>query len=1225
MSLLSLMKQVVDLTGNFTVDVEKMSQDAQKYCRDVKQRLKCIYGLLDDYMEIEPPRSKSTQKTADGMIREMSGMAIDTSTNMNRMASVLSVLDRLQVVWTEIDKQIEITRTSLSSIQTYVFAVIEKDKTKTTLATDFSVVALVLMSCSSIPAQYIQALTSLTDVVSRLRDTTTELLHDLREQSSGLQETLKRCKQSTAHFGSFITQIERVPLSKVDPTWRFIIDDMSTCLDKWREHCYGLVECCKQQQLQSEKSVQPSTTTTTTIVEWTVSKKSEHKQTEDDLKNRALENFNMALRSYKSVSEPNLVATREYLQKAIDTQQDCVASMSARAILENKQIHWMQCIMPTAWFVGPFHVSRDAQGRTYIHCRYELAKDKVLDVSLVAVQDPNPDSMADHFRNCGLVKNGKGPLGIAIEPEVMTQKGKYRIGFVVVFLKAQLLVDEANRLILNRSDAAFKLFCQAAQLGNAEAEIQMAEMLLEGRGTDVDPMAALTLFRKIAAHSVYGTFRLGQMLLDPRTQDNDPTEAARLLQVAADAGHAEAAFLLGRMCLEGRGVDVDMPKVREYLGRAARSTDITTSKATKIQASLLLASTHDRNGDHKAAYDVLTDMVKQHHSSHAQLLLCFRTLVGIGMASEPFSADGWIKQAAQDKVRPIDMDPAVLLSKELISSNFLGVAKERLETLFCAGNDFEGPVTMGNDSAGRRTIECSMIHHVHRTKSRVMLVSVDPKLEDVKRYVTECISGSVEDPAAQPLGMTLHVDILDPECGFREVIPFGLIMPAPVEEKFAETTTVQEKKEEQQCIVITRSGHHTNNWLAVMGDVDRIMPTLLKYLNRDWKRDIAERNSGLEWLPQRLHLSLGKPTFGDVYIGKIGVGCSCWIYVILSTPPPTLRPEIHTTFPVIVAKARKFYLRVSQVLEWHNRIEATILCHFDYTTDDECQQAMGLATDTKSTSESSMTKESKSKTAMETDSDAMSLELPSQPLPSVSAFSKTEQKIPVFAIDFVSRRNIWEGKGPLEVFLSGIASYMIRNPQESLRIPRRHQYSGFADPSFRGGLNYDDDDEEKKDIHPHSVVGDLAGPHGKTFPWSSIQHFRGIMPNEGPRKENRVCYVQGICMKTVQLPGVIWGKVAYMVTIRVDEERYIDLDVWCLGRHMIDGRATIVANEYPSYNLGSIPVQGDLVFTDVWIHGTIATGLQPMETIGTVVTTSTATLATSTTRGSAMDQSVDTL
>lgn len=81
------------------------------------------------------------------------------------------------------------------------------------------------------------------------------------------------------------------------------------------------------------------------------------------------------------------------------------------------------------------------------------------------------------------------------------------------------------------------------------------------------------------------------------------------------------------------------------------------------------------------------------------------------------------------------------------------------------------------------------------------------------------------------------------------------------------------------------------------------------------------------------------------------------------------------------------------------------------------------------------------------------------------------------------------------------------------------------------------------DTQPRSVVPDIAGSHDKTFPWSNYKDVRGIIVNEGPRKENRICYVQGICVKTIQLAGTIWGKSAYMVTVRIDEEKKIDLDV----------------------------------------------------------------------------------
>lgn len=51
---------------------------------------------------------------------------------------------------------------------------------------------------------------------------------------------------------------------------------------------------------------------------------------------------------------------------------------------------------------------------------------------------------------------------------------------------------------------------------------------------------------------------------------------------------------------------------------------------------------------------------------------------------------------------------------------------------------------------------------------------------------------------------------------------------------------------------------------------------------------------------------------------------------------------------------------------------------------------------------------------------------------------------------------------------------------------------------------------------PRSVVPDIVGSHGKTFPWSHYKDVRGIIVNEGPRKENRICYVQGTCVRSVQ-------------------------------------------------------------------------------------------------------------
>ncbi len=686
--------------------------------------------------------------------------------------------------------------------------------------------------------------------------------------------------------------------------------------------------------------------------------------------------------------------------------------------------------------------------------------------------------------------------------------------------------------------------------------LEKAEKLLAQREEQQSIREALELFRKAATQGDFqALYRLGCVLDDPTIPDNNPKEAITHLQIAATAGHPEACAHLSYIYAEGRtGIPVSLSNALDWMTKAINKEVAATS--TNF---LFLASIYDRLGQHKEALEAITQAANK-NNSFAQLQLWRRYQCGIGVKSDPTEARMWLTKAAKN-VSSSDTNIAVKLAKVLLKVNYESVSTEQLTNLFVS--DFDTLDSIGTDDAGRRSIDCSMLKPDGLKQPVSLIVPPDHNPENLLQYITECITPS--DPLEHPNGIALNVDLIDPVCGLHENTSLALIMPpseksVPVLEKREE-----EKKEDLQRIVIMRSGHHTNNWLATMGDIDQSMPTILKYLNRDWKQDIAEKNSGLEWLPQRLHLSLGKPTFGDVYVGKIGIGCSAWMYVILSTPPPTLRPEIHTVFPVIVAKARKFYLRVKQILEWHNRIEATMISELDYTSDKECKEIV----------------ESQC----------------------ITALTKPKPEFPLFAIDFVSRRNIWEGKGLLEVFLSGIAGWMIRNPQESLKFkaPSKEPSRWLDDLVDSSKEMKEYDDEDKVDQRPRSVVPDISSAKGKTIPWSQYKDLRGIITDEGPLKENRVCYVQGICEKTIQLPGTIWDKNAYMVTIVIDEERQIKLDVWCLKKHMMDGRATITPGDYMTVNAGNVPKPGDLVFANAWIHGTIATGLDPIPTIGSPV------------------------
>jgi len=354
-----------------------------------------------------------------------------------------------------------------------------------------------------------------------------------------------------------------------------------------------------------------------------------------------------------------------------------------------------------------------------------------------------------------------------------------------------------------------------------------------------------------------------------------------------------------------------------------------------------------------------------------------------------------------------------------------------------------------------------------------------------------------------------------------------------------------------QSFVLVRSGHHANHWLSVIGEPDQVMPILLRYLNRTWGKEIAERASGLDFLPNRMHLSLGKVITGDLVMAKITLGCACFMYIILSSAQ---RAELHSAYPVLVSKLRKTFGVVVQQLEWHNRIETVMNIRLEGTTD--ALSVSAVEAERVAASAGSNRDETKMNTSLTMDDPrAMSLTnaldhmtIDASPLHSKAggggnANAKTQSKskvvdsckpqplwsasdlvLPCFAIDFVSKRDAWEGKPgtKLELFITALASILIRNPQHSLPshkdkdmqawsldIPSPNAKSRSVNNSANSIAMVDDEDEQP----PVSVVPDIAGPGGKMYPYANYQHRRGVITNEGSRKENRPCYVQGECIR----------------------------------------------------------------------------------------------------------------
>jgi len=79
-----------------------------------------------------------------------------------------------------------------------------------------------------------------------------------------------------------------------------------------------------------------------------------------------------------------------------------------------------------------------------------------------------------------------------------------------------------------------------------------------------------------------------------------------------------------------------------------------------------------------------------------------------------------------------------------------------------------------------------------------------------------------------------------------------------------------------------------------------------------------------------------------------------------------------------------------------------------------------------------------------------------------------------------------------------------------------------------------------------------------------------------------------------ELEGYVFSKKAYIITIRLEQRRKIDLDIWVLAKHILDGAATLKpgSGQGPSIPAAtSIPVPGDLVFADVSVQAALAHGI----------------------------------
>ena len=112
-------------------------------------------------------------------------------------------------------------------------------------------------------------------------------------------------------------------------------------------------------------------------------------------------------------------------------------------------------------------------------------------------------------------------------------------------------------------------FFRAAEAGQVDGLVTLAEMMLNGRGGSPAPALALDLFKRAAAKNHSGAmFALGAIYNGGHNLPTDRRAAQHWFRAAAEAGHGQAQMMLGRYLTRGLAGDIDLVEGRQWLERA---------------------------------------------------------------------------------------------------------------------------------------------------------------------------------------------------------------------------------------------------------------------------------------------------------------------------------------------------------------------------------------------------------------------------------------------------------------------------------------------------------------------------------------------------------------------------------------------------------------------------------------------------------------------------------
>ncbi len=175
-----------------------------------------------------------------------------------------------------------------------------------------------------------------------------------------------------------------------------------------------------------------------------------------------------------------------------------------------------------------------------------------------------------------------------------------------VQFKIGQLYENGSKLTPQNYVKAFAWYGDAAEKGDINAQLKLAEMYAKGKGVHQDLEVAFVLYRTLASQgNDVAQYALGEMYFAGQGVAQNIVTGLDLLQKSANQDNAEAAFALGNVYAKGFGEDADEQNILSDEGVVYSNMEEGISQNYKRSAAWYLQAATQGHADAQAALGMM--------------------------------------------------------------------------------------------------------------------------------------------------------------------------------------------------------------------------------------------------------------------------------------------------------------------------------------------------------------------------------------------------------------------------------------------------------------------------------------------------------------------------------------------------------------------------------------------------------------------------------------------